>query len=387
MTTFAIDPLTAALSIPLCILCYALYRAKQAFLRPQIYVANLSSFESPTRSWKERYSNLPDLLKWTAFFTLLLAFTDPKVYTERQINSHIPPLPKQLATQGIAIYLVLDQSGSMAQKMTIRTEDGHYVTGTKIDLLRQATKNFIIGNPELKLPGRPNDLIGLVEFARTAHVAIPLTLDRKSLLEAVEAFDVVKDPSQDGTAIGYAILKTARLIAATREYARDLIGQGKPAYEIKNSAIILVTDGFQDPNPDDKNSRWRQMEPLEVANAIKELGIHVYIVNVEPGFNSEEFAPHRRQLQRAAEATGGKFFMIGSYGSNITDIYAAIDSIEKNTLPVDEEIVKALKEKIAKENLPGLYKTLFIAPYLIALAMLCLLLGLLLESTVLRRVP
>lgn len=387
MTTFAIDPFAVALSLPLCIFCYALYRYKQTFLRPHIYVANLSAFDSPSKNWKERFSALPEWLKWAAFCALLLAFMDPKVHTERQNNGQQPPLPKQLATEGVAIYLVLDQSGSMGQKITVRRPDGHYVTDTKIDLLRQATENFISGNAELKLPGRPNDLIGLVEFARTAHVAVPLTLDRKSLLDAVQAFDVVKEPSQDGTAIGYAILKTARLIAATREYARDLIGKGKPAYEIKNSVIILVTDGFQDPHPDDKSSRWRQMDPMEVAQTIKELGIHVYIVNVEPGINAEAFAPHRRLLQKAAEATGGKFFMIGGYGSNITDIYAAIDAIEKSPLPVDEEIIKALQEKIAKENLPGLYKTFFIAPYLIAFAMTCLLLAVLLESTLLRRVP
>jgi Ca-activated chloride channel homolog len=386
MSTFAIDPLAAALSIPIGVLCYGLYRYKQTFRRPQISVANLDSFESPTVSLKERYSNLPNLLKWIAFFALLLAFMDPKIHTERP-NGQLPPLPSQTATEGIAIYLVLDQSGSMKESITVRRADGQYVSGTKVDLLRQATENFINGSRELKLKGRPNDLIGLVEFARTAHIAVPLTLDRKPLLDAVAAFDVVKDPSQDGTALGYAILKTARLITATREYARDLIGQGKPAYEIKNSVIILVTDGFQDPHPDDKNSRWRQMDPLEVANTIKDTGIHVYIVNIDPGFSSDEFAPHRRQLQKAAEVTGGKLFLVGSGGSNIADMYAAIDSIEKTKLPIDEELIKALKEKMAKENLPGLYNTLFLAPYLLAIAMICLLLGLLLESTLLRRVP
>lgn len=389
MSTFAIDPFAAALSIPFCAICYGLYLYKKSFSPPHIYVSSLSSFEVSSKSWKERFSNLPELLKWVAFCTLLLACIDPKIHIERQLGDQksLPPPSGQLATQGIAIYIVLDQSGSMSQQITVRRPDGHYVTGTKIDLLRQATKDFITGNSAFGLKGRPNDLIGLVEFARTAHVKVPLTLDRKTLLDAVAAFDVVKDPSQDGTAIGYAILKTARLIAATREYARDLIGQGKAAYEIKNSAIILVTDGMQDPNPDDKNSRWRQMDPMEVAQTLKELGIHVYIINIEPQFTSEEFAPHRRQLQRAAEATGGKFFMIGSSGTNITDIYAAIDTIEKSTLPIDEELVKALKETIAKENLPGLYRTLFLAPYLIAMAMACLLLGILLECTLLRRVP
>lgn len=387
MTSFTFDPFNTALAILLGIFCYGFLRFKKSFLRPHINVSNLTAFENSTKSYKERLANLPSLLKWTAFLSLLLAFTDPKIYFERtDSNSGLPP-PGHLATEGIAIYLVLDQSGSMSEKMTVRRQDGLYVTGTKIELLRQATENFISGNRELNLKGRPNDLIGLVEFARTARVAVPLTLDRKALLDAVAQFDVVKDPSEDGTAIGYAILKTAKLIGATREYAQDLIGKGKPAYEIKNSVIILVTDGLQDPHPDDKNSRWRQMDPVEVANNIRALGIHVYIVNVEPRMNSEEFAPHRRLLQKAAELTGGKFFTIGTNGSNISDIYTAIDAIEKNPIQIDEELAKAIRESVAKENLPGLYDTLFLAPYLIAIAMLCLLLGILLETSILRKVP
>lgn len=387
MSTFSIDPSAAGISVCVGIICYGLYRYKQTFSRPRIYVSRISSFDTTDGTLKERLRNLPNLLYLLGFLFLLLAIMDPKLHTELKVDDQENRSLKSTATEGIAIYFVLDRSGSMEQEITVRKEDGSYVTGTKVDLLRQATIDFIEGNPKLKLKGRPNDLIGIVEFARTASVIVPLTLDHKSVLDALEKFDVVKDPSQDGTAIGYAVLKTARLIAATRDYARDLIGKGEPAYEIKNSAIVLVTDGFQDPNREDKNSRWRQMDPMEAAQAIKELGIHVYIVNIEPTISSEDFAPHRRLLQKAAEATGGKFFTVGTSGSGIGGIYQSIDKIEKSVLPIDEDLAKALRDKIAKENLPGLYKTFYFAPYLIAFCMLSLMLGLLLESTLLRQVP
>lgn len=402
MTFFAIDETALLLAIPFCIFCFLLYCARKTWVLPEIFVSSLSKFgsrevkknslfpffDSKHVPIKEQLQFLPYLLKMIAFAALLIAFLDMRLHFEHHTtvrNNQLPPQTK-LATEGIAIYLVLDQSGSMAQSVTSRLADGQLVNMSKIDLLKQVTRAFIEGDPHYGLKGRPNDLIGLVEFARTAQVVIPLTLDRKALLEKLEALNVVPDATQDGTAIGYAILKTANLIAATRNYARDLIGQGKPAYEIKNFVIILVTDGLQDPNPIDKESKWRNIDPREVAQTIMDQGIRVYIVNAEPRLASEVYAANRRQMQQAAEMTGGKFFMVDST-TDLPEIYAAIDKLEKSRLPLDEEMAESLKKSVAKEKLPGIYDTFFLAPYLVALALLSLFLGIFLECTLLRKVP
>ncbi len=391
MTSFAIDKIALMLAIPFCLLCWLVYRYGRTFLRPTIYIATVTKFfflNSSTLPWKERLQALPHLLKLIALAALLIAFLDPRMSVKHQRTGHENQLPPQenLATEGIAIYLVLDRSGSMEEEVTSRLPNGQLVRMSKINLLKKFTKAFVNGDPDYGLAGRPNDLIGLVEFARTANVFVPLTLDRKILLEKLNAFHVIGDPSQDGTAIGYAILKTANLIEATQNYARDLLGKGKPAYEIKSSAIILVTDGLQDPNPADKESRWRNIDPREVALSIKDKGIHLYIVNVEPSLGNQKYAANRRQLQKAAETTGGKFFIVDST-TDLSDIYAAIDKLEKSPVPFDEEMVNSIRDSIPKEKLPGIYDTFFLAPYMIGLALMCLFLGVLFESTLLRKVP
>lgn len=385
-SSFALDPVALTVAIPFCLGCYILHRLKKRMPSPRIDISNLGFFCTPSQcGWKERLHFLPSFFKWFAFLALLLAFLDFRFYIPLSENSRLFP-QESLATEGIAIYLVLDQSGSMSEKITTRIPGEGLQSISKIDLVKYVTSLFIKGDSALGLAGRPNDLIGLVEFARTAQIAVPLTLDRKELLDKLAKFKSVKNPSEDGTAIGYAMLKTAYLIQATRNYARDLMGKGKPAYEIKNSVIILVTDGLQDPNPADKGSKWRQMDPREVALSLKEEGIRIYIVNVEPKFANEAYAANRRQLEQAAEMTGGKLYMINN-GRSLDDIYASIDAIEKSKISIEENLAETLKHKLAKEKLPGLYHTLFLAPYLIALAIGCLILGVFLESTLLRKVP
>lgn len=387
MGSFAVDKVAMALTIPFCLFCYLLNRYRQTVPMPQILVATLKPFSARKTSWRERYCQLPRLFKLIALLALLLAFIDPRLYIEHEKSDKDRlQLPEKLATQGIALYLVLDQSGSMSEKVAVRQPSGGFLEMPKIELMKQTTESFVKGDRKLGLRGRPNDLIGLVEFARTAQVVVPLTLDRKALLDALSNFDTVSDPSMNGTAIGYAILKTAQLIEATRSYARDLIGQGKPAYEIKSSAIILVTDGMQDPNPADKGSKWRHIDPIAAAKRMQAQGIRVYVVNIDPRFTGEQFAPHRRQLQKAAEITGGKLFMLEDSRS-LTDIYASIDALEKSSLPLDDELIEGLKQKLSKDELLGIYRTIYIAPYLIALAIACLFVAVFLEATLLRRVP
>jgi Ca-activated chloride channel family protein len=280
------------------------------------------------------------------------------------------PERKVLPTEGIAIYLVLDRSGSMGELISVGRE-----RRSKLDLLKQVTAQFIQGNPELGLTGRHTDMIGLVAFARVPNVLSPLTLDHKAILKLLSQLDVVKDKNLDGTAIGYAIYKTANLIAATRLFAKDLQGQGKPAYEIKNSVILLVTDGFQDPSLLDKGNRVRTIELQEAAQYALEQGVRLYIINVEPKIASEQFAPQRHLMQSIAEMTGGKFYLATSV-QGLAEIYSEIDNIEKSLLP-EEAITAPIQPK----------RRVSFFPYLIALGMLCLLLAVLLKTTILKTFP
>lgn len=381
--SFAIDWHALFLAGVFAFFCYLLWRIKQRFLAPSIYVSDLKSFNS-SRGYRQYLSaHLPALLKYMSLALLLTAFIDPRLYIEQP--GPIEPDNQNLSSEGIALYLVLDQSGSMKETISVSSA-GLPKQSSKMDLLKKLTTQFIEGDPQAGLTGRPNDLIGLVGFARTARLVAPLTLDRRLVVEKLNRFDAVKDKTEDGTAIGYAIYKTTNLIASTRNFAKDLIGKGKPAYEIKSSVIVLVTDGMQDPNPADIGSRWRWIDPLEAAEFAKSNDVKLYIVNVEPALNSDKFSANRSQMRKTAEITGGKFFML-SQNSSLRDIYAEIDHLEKSSLPMQQELLNHLRKKLSLDELPNIYTRVSFYPYLIALGLACLVVWAALETAFLRRLP
>ena len=169
---------------------------------------------------------------------------------------------------------------------------------------------------------------------------IPLTLDHQAILKALSQIQVVKKPDEDGTAMGYAIYKTVNMIAATKHYAAELAQKGNPSYDIKNSIIILVTDGLQDPSILDKNSRLRNIGLDEAAAYAKKNAVRLYLINIDPNTYSEELTPQRHQMERITKLTGGQLFIVGILG-DITGIYSDIDRIEKSVLP---------QEGVSKKN-------------------------------------
>lgn len=307
-----------------------------------------------------------------------LAFIDPHYYAEKtpEEKKKSPIQQVNIPSEGIAIYLVLDQSGSMSGEVRAR-----FRTLTKMDLLKEVTRDFVVGNQKSNLKGRPNDLLGLVTFSRGAQVLSPLTLDRQAIVDQLDQLEYTTDLNQDGTAIGYAIYKTANLIAATRHYAQELEGEGKPAYDIKSSVMILVTDGLQAPSALDRGKKLRNIELLDAARYAKEQDVRLYVINVEPRIVSKEFSAHRSLMKKAAQMTGGKFYLVDSSVS-LDRIYAEIDNLEKSIFPVETQYISP-----PKSLQPHLYRRVSFYPYLIGLGMVALLIGVLLETTVMRRVP
>lgn len=358
---------------------YVLWRWTSTFVEPHLFFSDVNSFNPQQKSWRIRFASWVNSLKWLGLFAFLLAFADPHFFIEKKISEFDEMPPYLPPTEGIAIYLLLDQSGSMAEVVPVYSSNGPRKRMTKIDLLRQVTKQFIDGDPALGLAGRPNDLIGLISFARGAEVMSPLTLDHKAILEQLSHFQAIGNRDQDGTAIGYAIYKAASLIAATRHYSQELVDKGEPSYTIKNSVIILITDGMQDPNPLDQGKRLRNIDIPDAAAYAKKQDIRLYIVNVEPKIATEEFAPNRRQMQRAAELTGGKLLIVNNT-TNLEDIYQEIDRLEKSSLPIT-------LQKLDKKDRPDTYRRLSLYPFLIAFGLFSLFCGLMLESTLFRRVP
>lgn len=370
--SFEIDTWSLLLFILFCFAIFLIWQWTRHFVQPLLFFSNTENIHISPTSRRIKLAKLPKGLEVTALALFSFAFIDPHFFLPKEGGYFHTP------SEGIAMYLVLDQSGSMRQKVTTTSYTGRYENIPKIELVKKLTAEFVKGNPQMGLIGRPHDLIGLIFFARTTQVKVPLTLDHNTILKELDSYHVVTTPEENGTSIGYAIFKTANLISATRHYAQDLAGATKPAYEIKNSVIVLVTDGFQEVNALDINNPRRSIGVLEAAEYAKEHNVRLYVVNVEPALAKEEFAPQRRLMQRATELTGGRFYLMDS-SSNLGHIYADIDQLEKSILPTEDVL--------SKDQQPHLYHRISLYPALIALGMLALFVSTILRTVTLRQIP
>ncbi len=335
--------------------------------KPSVAFSQVKNFEKLPSNWKVKLAAIPKWLYLTALTCFLFAFIDPHFVSTKDLSKQQMVNGKRttIPTEGIALYLVLDQSGSMAQKVLTRSSDGNRLYMPKIDLLKTLTEQFIHDHS--------NDLIGLISFARVPRVLVPLTLDQSILIDELNQLKVVTNPENDGTALGYALFKAANLITATRHYANELSLDGTTQYDIKSAIIVAVTDGMQDPSHLDKGNRLRTLELDEAAQFAKSQNIRLYIVNIDPIFATEEFAPHRRQLQTITQLTGGQFYLANE-GQDLQQIYKNINALEKGKIP---------QLAVPSENI----RRFSFYPYLIAAGLICFLAACLLDSIYFRVIP
>lgn len=348
---------------------FFIFRSKLLKNIPESRLNFSSLFFFKKISWRQHW--LPTLY-WSlilALGCLSLAFLDlyfsgiPKESEQKTIRKEMPQ-------EGIAIYLLLDESGSMKEVIQSEGPDGQQANLPKIDFLKMWTKQFILS--------RPSDLIGIIAFARIPRVLVPLTLDQDELLKKLSQVHVVENPNDDGTAMGYAIFKSVNLIAATRHLSEELPPGEKPPYSIKNSIIVVVTDGFQDPSRLDYGNRLRTIDLPEAAENAKKQGIRLYVINVDPAMATDpEYAPHRRQMKQITQLTGGDFFSVGKT-TNLKQAFQEINRIEKGAINLDEVGKPQPKEKV---RLFSFY------PYLIAIGMILIFLFILLETLIFRPNP
>ncbi len=272
-------------------------------------------------------------------------------------------------SRGVAIEMVVDRSGSMAAEMEYGGKKLN-----KLDLVKKVFKEFVLGNGK-GLKGRPNDLIGIVDFARYAETICPLVLDHGILLQFLKSIHIVKIRSEDGTAIGDALALAAARLQTAGEQEKKISGNpdGPKPFRIKSKVIILLTDGVQNAG---------KRSPLEAAALARKWGIKVDTI----GFGRKEgvatirtpfgnyLVPARTTLDEGtlkaiAKETGGIY-------RRATD--------EKSLLAVYEEIDRLEKSKI--ESLRYLdYQELF--PKFIIAGLFLLLLEILISHTIFRRIP
>jgi Ca-activated chloride channel homolog len=305
---------------------------------------------SSGRTLKTRLNHLPLVIRVFAIVLLTVGLARPQQGREEVRD----------VTKGIAIEMVVDRSGSMGEEFVY---EGRQLN--RLEAVKRIFREFVLGNGK-DLEGRPNDLMGMVAFARHADTICPLTLSHEALERFIESIQLVTRKNEDGTAIGDALaLAAARLRNAEEQLKKD--------YQIKSKVVILLTDG--------QNNAGKR-SPIEAARLAKEWGIKVYAIGIG---GRESFVTVRTPLgdykvpggpgvdeatlKAIADETGGAFWLAES-AEKLRGVYEEINRLELTDLDSVRHIDYAER----------------FAPFVLA-ALALLTLELALVSTVLRRIP
>ena len=278
-------------------------------------------------SWRIRFRPLLLIARLICIGLLIVALARPRKGT----------VLSEISTEGVAIEVVADRSGSMQTEM-----DYYGQKLNRLEVVKKVLSDFIQGNKK-ELPGRSNDLVGLVTFARYADTICPLVLSHNVLLEFLKKTELVRVRSEDGTAIGDAIaLAAARLKKAEDELQQrkaQLIQAGEKnlaeqnnGFEIKNKVIILLTDGINNAG---------EYDPLQAAELAGEWGIKIYTIGIgsdqayttiQTPLGSYKMPAEQnldeRLLKTIAEKTGGFYGRADSI-KTLEKIVERIDELEK----------------------------------------------------------
>lgn len=289
---------------------------------------------SHSATWRTRLLWLPPALRAAALLCLIVAAARPQVGLD----------PVKNLTEGVAINMVVDRSGSMTNRIVFRGE-----RQTKLAVVKTVFTEFLLGD-EKELGGRPSDLVGVIAFAGTADTISPLTHSHDALVKLLEELDMSSGTAASGTAIGDAVaLGAARLETAEKE-----LGDQEDGFRLRSKVMILLTDG-------EHNAGERS--PAEGVALARRWGIKIYTI----GFGgSDEGAA---MLEGAAASTGG-LYQRAEDANSLRAVYEEIDRLEKT----DIEAIQYLTERE------------YFVPLALA-ALILLLIELLLARTVLRRLP
>lgn len=307
-------PWVLLLWIPVVIL-WQLGRTTQR--RAALTYSSVDVLKSLPVTWMQR---LKGWLPWLRLLALMLI-----VYALARPQKGIREFRVQ--TEGIAMQMCLDRSGSMeALDFEI---DGEQVN--RLTIVKKVFGDFVGGGD--RLPGRPDDLIGLIVFGGFAEAMSPLTLDHGALLQALEAVKIPQ-PIQDsrGRIINERLLQE-ELSTAIGDAVALAVDRIKDA-KAKSKVVILLSDG---------ESNAGVVTPEEAADAAKAFGVKIYTIGVGTtgrapfpavdvfGRRVLQARPVRLDettLKMLADKTGGQYFNAQDT-ETLRRVYAEIDKLEK----------------------------------------------------------
>ena len=302
--------------------------------QPSMKMPEADRFRTLQGSWRIRLIHLPFLLRCILFTLVILILARPQ--SRHSIS--------ESEVEGIDIMLAVDVSGSMlAQDFE----------PNRVLALKEVAQRFI--------DRRPNDNIGLTFFAGEAYTQCPLTSDHATLMNLYSIVDeqfVEQGVLEDGTAIGDGLMNAVLRLRDSKA---------------KSKVIILLTDGVNNVG---------NISPQTAAEIARQQGVKVYTIGI--GTNGMAPMPmgypytatvqvpveiDEPLLRQIATETGGQYFRAHK-NSELDAIYNDIDQMERTKFNV---------RQFSKRS--DMYEPLALA------ALLVLLLELLLNLFVLRRLP
>lgn len=296
-----------------------LYLRSRLHMKAGLRISTVAIAKRTRMSLRLRLRWLKDFLRVLALVSLVVAMARPQEGKEKVRD----------VTSGVAMEVVIDRSSSMGAEIEYK---GRHMT--RLDAVKKTFLEFVLGN-DGELAGRPNDIVGLITFARFADTICPLTLSHDALAGFADSIRLVSLRSEDGTAIGDAIaLAAARLKTAEDSLSRQT-GNKLKDYQIKSKIIILLTDG---------RNNYGKRTPEEAAQLAKKWGIKIYSIGIGGGeavttvstiFGDYKIAGQsdldEPMLKHLSEQTGG-FYRRADSVDSLKEIYDEIDSMEKTRI-------------------------------------------------------
>jgi Ca-activated chloride channel family protein len=279
------------LLLPLMLVWYSLKHKKQT---AELKLSTTKGILASSTIWS-KLKHLLFVLRILAFVLIITALARPQTV---DVSS------KTKTTRGIDIVMAVDVSASMLAKD---------LKPNRLEALKKVAAEFI--------QKRPNDRIGLVEYAGESYTKTPVTSDKAIVLRALKEIKY-NTIIQGGTAIGMGLANAVNRIKDSKA---------------KSKIIILLTDGVN-------NAGF--IDPKTASELAVEYGVKTYTIGL--GTNGMALSPiairngkfqygriqveiDEALLKEIAAATGGEYFR-ATNNKTLKEIYDEIDKLEKTEI-------------------------------------------------------
>lgn len=280
------------LLLPVLILWYLWKRKQQT---AALKISSTKGFKTK-KNWLAKLKPVLFVLRMLAFSALIVAMARPRTVDEST---------RTKTTKGIDIVMAIDVSASMLARD---------LRPNRLEALKEVAARFI--------NARPNDRIGLVEYAGESFTKTPLTSDKSIVLSSLKSI-AYNNIIEGGTAIGMGLGTSVNRLKDSRA---------------KSKIIILLTDGVNNSGVIDPKIASELAVEFEIKVYTIGLGTNgmaLSPIGIRPDggfqYGNQQVEIDEVLLKEIAEVTGGKYFRATS-NTKLEEIYEEINKLERTDI-------------------------------------------------------